>query len=187
MSTADPCVVVILGASGDLTHRKLIPALYEMARLGALDARTQVLGVSRRPKTDEAFRAELAEGARAAAGAAFDAAAWERLAQRVHYLAGDAATADAWPAIARAIHELDARHGTRGNVLFYLSVAPELYAPIVTQIDAAGLVTEGKRWCSIDPARRSWQRIVVEKPFGSDLDSARALNRALGSVFEEDA
>ena len=159
MSTADPCVVVILGASGDLTHRKLIPALYEMDRLGALDARTQVLGVSRRTKTDEAFRAELAEGARAAAGAAFDVGAWERLAQRVHYLAGDAATADAWPAIARAIHALDAEHGTRGNVLFYLSVAPELYAPIVAQIDAAGLVTEGKRWCSIDPARRSWLRV----------------------------
>jgi glucose-6-phosphate 1-dehydrogenase len=187
VSTADPCVVVILGASGDLTHRKLIPALYEMDRLGALDARTQVLGVSRRPKTDETFRVELAEGARAAAGAGFDPRAWERMAQRVHYLAGDAASADAWPAIARTIHELDARHGTRGNVLFYLSVAPELYAPIVSQIDAAGLVTEGKRWCSIDPARRSWQRIVVEKPFGSDLDSARALNRALGSVFEEDA
>jgi glucose-6-phosphate 1-dehydrogenase len=187
VTAADPCVVVILGASGDLTHRKLIPALYEMDRLGAIDARTQVLGVSRRPKTDDAFRAELAEGARAAAGASFDPAAWERLASRVHYLSGDAATADAWPAIARAIHELDAKHGTRGNVLFYLSVAPELYAPIVRQIDAAGLVTEGKRWCSVDPARRSWQRIVVEKPFGSDLDSARALNRALGTVFEEDA
>ena len=73
-----------------------------------------------------------------------------------------------------------------GNILFYLSVSAELYEPIITQIDAAGLVTEGKRWCSVDPARRSWQRIVVEKPFGHDLDSARSLNRALGRVFEED-
>ena len=187
MASADPCVIVILGASGDLTHRKLVPALYEMARRGAIDTRTQVLGVSRRPKTDEQFRAELAEDARLALGADFVGSAWEPLAARIHYLAGDAARPEAWPEIARAVHGLDAKAGAGGNVLFYLSVAPELYEPIIAQIDAAGLVTEGKRWCSIDPARRSWQRIVVEKPFGHDLDSARALNRALGRVFEEEA
>ena len=187
MPLPDPCVIVILGASGDLTHRKLVPALYEMARLGNIDPRTQVLGVSRRPKSDDAFRAELADGVRAATGPSFDERAWQALAGRIHYLAGDAADAHAWPEIAERIHALDAASGTRGNVLFYLSVAPELYAPIVAQIDAAGLVTEGKRWCSVDPARRSWQRIIVEKPFGTDLESARALNRALGTVFEEES
>ena len=185
--SADPCIIVILGASGDLTHRKLIPALYEMSRRGAIDARTQVLGVSRRPKSDEQFREELAVDARKALGAEFKDDAWKPLAERIHYVAGDAATADAWPAIVQAIHALDAKSGTGGNVLFYLSVAPELYEPIITQIDAADLVTEGKRWCSVDPAKRSWQRIVVEKPFGHDLDSAKSLNRALGRVFEEDA
>jgi glucose-6-phosphate 1-dehydrogenase len=184
---ADPCIVVILGASGDLTHRKLVPALYEMSRRGAIDPRTRILGVSRRPKTDAEFRDELAADCRRALGAEFVDAAWKPLAERIHYLAGDAATGAAWPAIAESIHALDAQAGTCGNVLFYLSVAPELYEPIIAQIDAAGLVTEGKRWCSIDPARRSWQRIVVEKPFGHDLDSARALNRALGRVFEEEA
>ena len=179
--------MVILGASGDLTHRKLVPALYEMSRRGAIDPRTRILGVSRRPKTDAQFRDELAADCRRALGAEFVDAAWKPLAERIHYLAGDAATGAAWPAIAEAIHALDAQAGTGGNVLFYLSVAPELYEPIIAQIDAAGLVTEGKRWCSIDPARRSWQRIVVEKPFGHDLDSARALNRALGRVFEEEA
>ena len=154
--------MVILGASGDLTHRKLVPALYEMNRRGAIDPRTRVLGVSRRPKTDAQFRDELAAGARKALGAEFVDASWAPLAERIHYLAGDAAAGDAWPAIAQAIHELDAKAGTCGNVLFYLSVAPELYEPIIAQVDAAGLVTEGKRWCSIDPARRSWQRIVVE-------------------------
>ncbi len=187
MPPADPCVIVILGASGDLTHRKLIPALYEMDRRGALDARTRVLGVSRRPKSDAEFREELAADARKALGAEFVDAAWKSLADRVHYLAGDAARAEAWPDIARAIGELDGLAGGRGNVLFYLSVGPELYEPIIGQIDAAGLVTEGKRWCSVDPSRRSWQRIVVEKPFGHDLDSARSLNRALGRVFEEEA
>jgi len=185
--SADPCVIVILGASGDLTHRKLVPALYEMNRSGAIDPRTRILGVSRRLKSDAQFRDELAEGARHALGAEFRDDAWRPLAERIHYVAGDAATGDAWPKIARAVHELDARAGTCGNVLFYLSVAPELYEPIIAQIDAAGMVNEGKRWCSIDPARRSWQRIVVEKPFGHDLDSARALNRALGRVFEEEA
>ncbi|MFO0963935.1 MAG: glucose-6-phosphate dehydrogenase [Phycisphaerales bacterium] len=185
---ADPCVIVILGASGDLTHRKLVPALYEMSRAGALAPETVVLGVSRTPKSDAAFRDELVEGVRAAVGVSdFDAAAWKTLADRIFYCAGDAAQAQAWPDIAAALRDLEARFHTRGNVLFYLSVAAELYEPIIAQIDAAGLVTEGKRWCSVDPSKRSWQRIVVEKPFGSDLGSARALNRALGRVFEEDA
>ena len=108
VASADPCIIVILGASGDLTHRKLIPALYEMSRRGAIDARTQVLGVSRRPKSDEQFREELAVDARKALGAEFKDDAWKPLAERIHYVAGDAATADAWPAIAQAIHALDA-------------------------------------------------------------------------------
>ncbi len=185
---ADPCVIVILGASGDLTHRKLIPALYEMSRAGAIDPRTCVLGVSRTPKSNDAFRDELAEAVRAAVGVSdFDAAAWKELSQRIFYCAGDAARAEAWPAIVAGIRELDARFADRGNALFYLSVAAELYEPIIEQIDHAGLITEGKRWCSVDPSKRSWQRIIIEKPFGSDLGSARALNRALGRVFEEDA
>lgn len=187
MATADPCVIVILGASGDLTHRKLIPALYEMNRREAIDPRTRILGVSRRAKTDDEFRSDLAADARKALGAEFDEASWKPLAERIHYIAGDAATAGSWSSIAAAIGEIDSKAGTCGNILFYLSVAPELYEPIITQIDAAGLVTEGKRWCSVDPTRRSWQRIIIEKPFGHDLDSARALNRALGRVFEEDA
>ena len=188
MPAADPCIIVILGASGDLTHRKLVPALYEMHVRGAIDPRTRVIGVSRRPKSDDAFRAELAEAARRATGnEGFDAHAWDSLAARISYFAGDAAQPDAWPALTQAIHAADVAAGTGGNVLFYLSVGPELYEPIIAQIDAAGLVTEGKRWCSVDRTKRSWQRIVVEKPFGHDLGSARALNRALGRVFEEDA
>ena len=188
MPAADPCIIVILGASGDLTHRKLVPALYEMHVRGQIDPRTRVIGVSRRPKPDDAFRAELAESVRRATGnEGFDAHAWSDLAARISYFAGDAASPDAWPALTQAIHAADVAAGTGGNVLFYLSVGPELYEPIIAQIDASGLVTEGKRWCSVDRSKRSWQRIVVEKPFGHDLGSARALNRALGRVFEEDA
>ncbi len=187
MANAEPCVIVILGASGDLTHRKLIPSMYEMARAGALPDNTCILGVSRSPKTDQSFRDDLEKGVRAAAGSDFDAAAWATLAARIHYLPGDAVKAEAWAPIAARVSALQEQYGCHGNVLFYLSVAPELYEPIIAQIDAAGMVTEGKQWCSLDRTRRSWQRIIVEKPFGHDLGSARALNRALGRVFEEDA
>ncbi len=178
---------LILGASGDLTQRKLVPALYEMVRAGSLPGNTCVLGVSRTTKTDDVFRSELERSVRAAMGEDFDAGVWKSLAERIFYQPGDAVKSDAWDTIARRIAELNERFDCRGNTLFYLSVAPELYEPIIAHIDAAGLVTEGKQWCSIDRTKRSWQRIVVEKPFGHDLGSARALNRTLGRTFEEDA
>ncbi|MBL9141918.1 MAG: glucose-6-phosphate dehydrogenase [Phycisphaerae bacterium] len=187
MNAPEPCVLLILGASGDLTQRKLVPALYEMARAGALPSNTCILGVSRTPKTDDVFRSELERSVRAAMRDDFDAAVWKALAERIFYLAGDAVKPDAWREISERIADLNQRFDCRGNTLFYLSVAPELYEPIVANIDAAHLVTEGKQWCSLDRSRRSWQRIVVEKPFGNDLNSARALNRALGRTFEEDA
>ncbi len=187
MTDPDPCVLVILGASGDLTHRKLVPALYQLARADSLPASTCVLGVSRTPKTDDEFRAELERGVRAAEGAHFDAESWKALAARIYYQAGDAVKPDQWKAIALRITQLDEHHATGGNVLFYLSVAADLYEPIIANIDTAHLVTEGKQWCSLNRTRRVWQRVVVEKPFGQDLNSAKALNRALGRVFEEDA
>ena len=88
---------------------------------------------------------------------------------------------------AARIESVNSGHGGKGNVLFIMSVAPELYEPIVEQIGAAGLLTEGRRWCSLNQNDRSWQRIIVEKPFGSDDASAASLNRALGRVFDEEA
>lgn len=184
--SADPCILVIFGASGDLTARKLIPAMYEMCRAKALAAATKIVGVSRTSKTDEAWREEIESWVRKQA-VGFDEAAWRHFAQRLHYVPGDAAKPDCYPALGRRLEELAKAHGTKGNLLFYLSVAEPLYEPIIAEIDAAGLVTEGKRWCSIDPDSRSWQRIIVEKPFGHDADSAASLNRALGRVFEEES
>ncbi len=184
MRTADPCVLVIFGASGDLTARKLIPALYEMHRAGALPAKFQVLGVSRREKNDAAWRDELALSVQKHAKG-WDAAAWSNFATCIHYFAGDAAQGEMYRALAERLGQFDAQDGTRGNRLFYLSVGPELYESIVQRIEDASLVTEGKRWCAIDRDERSWQRIIVEKPFGSDEASAASLNRTLGRVFEE--
>ena len=186
MAAADPCVLVILGASGDLAKRKLIPAMAEMAHQRLLHPDTVILGVSRTPKSDQEWRAELAPWV-ARQSPELPPDAWTAFAPRTFYLAGDAASADPYPRLQARLAELAAAHRTRGNVLIYMSVAPELYEPIVAQIDAAGLVTEGRRWCSIDPGQRSWQRIIVEKPFGFDDASAASLNRALGRVFDEDA
>ena len=184
--TVDPCVLVILGASGDLTHRKLVPAMFEMARAGTLHPSTCILGVSRTRKTDEQWRLEL-EPWVAKQVKGFDADAWRKFSERIFYEAGDAATAEPYGRIGGRIQKLDAERKCRGNVLFFMSVAPELYEPIVDQIGAAGLVTEGRRWCSIDQSSRTWQRIIVEKPFGNDDASAASLNRALGRVFDEEA
>ena len=183
---ADPCVLVIFGASGDLTRRKLIPAMYEMHRAGMLPPEACVLGTARRPKTDDEWRAELEPWVREHANG-FDPQAWRTFAARIHYHACDATLGDSYPPLLERIEGLARRHCCRDNVLFFLSVAPHLYEPIVECIDRSGIVTEGRRWCSIDPANRSWQRVIVEKPFGSDMASAESLNRVLGRAFEEEA
>jgi glucose-6-phosphate 1-dehydrogenase len=183
--------MVIFGASGDLTRRKLIPALYEMGRRGQLPEGMCVLGVSRSPLSDDEFRSRLTPGVRESA-TGYDESAWRALARRVFYHAADATDLESYRALSRRVAEIGDAHGISRpnggpNSLFYLSVAPALYEPIIAAIGAAGLVVEGKRWCSLRPEATSWQRIIVEKPFGTDLASARSLNRSLGRVFDEES
>ncbi len=187
---AEPCVIVIFGASGDLTHRKLIPSLYDLYRQGVLPRGTQIMGVSRTPMTDDAFRDKLLPSVKKFAGK-FDDAAWREFAQNVWYQPGDAAEMRPESPIAQRIMDLSRRAAIgkidgAPNVLFYLSVSPNLYEPIIAAVGASGLITEGKRWCSLKPESSPWQRIIIEKPFGTDLASAASLNRALGRVFEEE-
>ncbi len=194
IASPDPCLLVIFGASGDLTHRKLIPAMYELSRGGAhgtLPKNFAIVGVSRTPMTDQQFRDKMRESA-AKFVPSFDAKSWDAFSKCLHYHAGDGASHEAYPSLIERCKKLGHEHGlTRSNgmpnILFYLSVSPNLYEPIIANIGAAGLVEEGKRWCSLNPAETPWQRIIVEKPFGSDLNSAISLNQALGRVFEEDA
>lgn len=188
---AEPCAVVIFGASGDLTKRKLIPALYELFARGQLPDGTFVVGTSRTPMTDEAFRDAMHPWVKDHAKG-FDEAKWGKFAARLHYHAGDGATKELYAGLTDRLCEIGRSMGAsksdgQPNVLFYLSVAPTLYEPIIGAIGEAGIVTEGKRWCALEPDRMPWQRIIVEKPFGNDLDSARSLNMALGRVFEEEA
>jgi glucose-6-phosphate 1-dehydrogenase len=189
----EPCILVIFGASGDLTQRKLIPALYELSRGGhaRLPERFAVIGVSRTPMSDADFRAKMRESAKEFASE-FDDASWERFAPVLHYCPGDATKPEAFPGLVDQTRRLGEKLGIAKatgmpNILFYLSVAPNLYEPIIRCIGDSGMVSEGKRWCSINPGETPWQRIIVEKPFGVDLRSAHELNMALGRVFEEEA
>ena len=190
-SPAEPSVIVIFGASGDLAWRKLVPALYELDDRGELPEGLCVLGVARTELSDEAFRDRMREGAEQHASG-FDADRWRAFAARLEYVTADATDHQAVGNVVERARSMGEARGilrAQGgpNLLFYLSVAPKLYEPIIDAIGAAGAVTEGKRWCSLEPESTAWQRIVVEKPFGEDLASAERLNKTLGRVFEEES
>jgi glucose-6-phosphate 1-dehydrogenase len=172
---AQPLTVVIFGASGDLTSRKLVPALFNLAQKGRLPAETRVLGVSRTEFTDDAFRQHLAEKARETlAGEPFDPAKWSEFAGRVSYLSADLTQ----PKGAAPLEEWFKANegGSGGRRLYYLSVAPELYAELGEHIGAAGLAKE----------EGGFRRLVIEKPFGHDRATAVALNEALHRHWRED-
>ncbi len=179
-----PCLIVIFGASGDLTRRKLVPALFELFLAGILPNGLGVLGISRSRLGDEGFRQRCKPGCAARRG--FSESAWNTFSQRLRYHAADAASPSEWPAIVQALQLECDRYGTGGNTLFYLSVAPELYQPIIANLGSSGLVKGGKLWCQAPSEASPRQRIIVEKPFGSDLASAEELNRALGRVFDDE-
>ena len=179
-----PCLLVIFGASGDLTRRKLVPALFELFVAGLLPSRLGVLGISRSRLGSDGFRERCKPGCTDRRG--FTDAVWNTFAERLHYHAADAANASEWPAICQALKEECERYSAAGNILFYLSVAPEIYQPIIANIGAAGLVKASKPWCQAQAMATPRQRIIVEKPFGSDLASAEQLNRALGQIFDDE-
>ncbi|MCA9279101.1 MAG: glucose-6-phosphate dehydrogenase [Phycisphaeraceae bacterium] len=186
--TIEPCLIVLFGASGDLTWRKLIPALFDREQKGKLPESFAVLGVSRTKMSDDEWRDKLGEKSKLDT----HGGTWAKFAQRLHYHPADATKQDDYPGLVQRISELNTQHALERcdgapNLLFYLSVAPQLYEGIIQCLGDSGLVTEGRRWCSLHPDQTSWQRIIVEKPFGTDLASAVSLNRALGRVFDEDA
>jgi glucose-6-phosphate 1-dehydrogenase len=172
---ATPLTVVIFGASGDLTSRKLIPALFNLAQKGRLPPEAKVLGISRTAYTDEEFRDHLAGKARdVLAGEAFDPAKWAEFAKRVHYVATDVTQPGGMTPLAEW---LKANEGPGvGRRLYYLSVAPELYPELSEHLGGAGMNKEQGGFC----------RLVIEKPFGHDRASAVALNEALHKHWRED-
>jgi glucose-6-phosphate 1-dehydrogenase len=168
-----PHTIVIFGASGDLTSRKLVPALFQLFQKGRLPKETRVVGVSRTPHTNDSWREELAGTTAKAAGAAFVSEKWAEFAPQLHYLPGDAENAADFQQLAELLDRLEGEAGS--TRVYYLSTLPRLYARIAANLGAAGLADES----------RGPRRIVVEKPFGADLVSAQALNHDLHQVFSE--
>ena len=182
---AEPCTMVICGATGDLTERKLAPALYNCLLGGFLPPEFTVVGFARRDLSDEAFRDHLLEGInKYSRNRPAKPAIWESFAKGIEYHRGEFDDPAAYVELARRLDRLDRDRGTAGNRLFYLAVPPALYPEIVKQLDRAGLAAPGDR--RRGGSKRGWTRVIVEKPFGSDLDSARRLNRELAEVFDEE-
>jgi glucose-6-phosphate 1-dehydrogenase len=182
--TAEPCSVVIFGASGDLTQRKLVPALYNLRHDGLLADGGALVGFARRPKSDEQFRAEMRAGAAAHSRTPIDAAAWDAFAANMRYHQSDFDDPAGYAGLRALLDELDQARGAApgaGNRLFYLATPPEAYPTIVARLGEAGL--NGP-----PPSHREgagWTRIIIEKPFGRDLTSAQALNSHVLGAFDE--
>jgi glucose-6-phosphate 1-dehydrogenase len=176
------CLIVIFGASGDLTKRKLAPAISYLWDRGMTPENFAVLGVSRTKYSDDEFRGMVRDFK---PGAYPDDNKWDEFSKHLHYEPCDATKADAWPDLVKRIKSISEAHGTGTNILFYLSMAPQFFEPIIDNIGASGLVLDGKRMVPIDRDNDTWQRIVVEKPFGSDPESAVKLNNTLAEVFWE--
>jgi glucose-6-phosphate 1-dehydrogenase len=175
-SAAEPCVLVIFGATGDLTHRKLMPAIYNLAHEGQLPASFAIVGFARRPKTHDQFRTELRDAvAERSRFQPINPAVWEALAQGIFYHQSEFGDDHGYKKLDQLLKKLDGERGTAGNRLFYLAAAPAEFEGIIEQLGAAQLVQNDG----------TWQRIIVEKPFGSDLASAQKLNSTLAAVFEE--
>ncbi len=173
---AHPNVMIIFGAGGDLTRRKLIPALFHLCAGGLLPDSFAVLGVDRLELSDEGFRDHLLAHARDRLETSFDPQVWDRLAQRVHYLHGNIDDQTMYLKLCERLTRIDAERSTEGNYIFYLAVPPKLFGEIVRNLGNVGLTAEGPG---------DWRRVIIEKPFGTDLESAVALNRTLHETLNE--
>jgi len=174
---ADPCILVIFGAAGDLTKRLLMPSLLNLATDGLLPERMAVVGLGREELTHESFRDRMtADVKRFATRAPFDAQRWSSLASRLHFIRGGFEDPLAYQALAALIARLDREHETQGNVLVYMATPPSVFGEIAKNIHLSGLMGR----------ETGWTRLIVEKPFGHDLASAMALNESMRRDWSED-
>ncbi len=173
---ADPCLMVIFGAGGDLTKRKLIPALCNLAAAKLLTDRFAIIGFAYNDLTTETFRKQLSEDIRQFATCPVSPEMWDWFLKRIYYVRGDFQDPKAYQQLKEQIAQAEKAHDTPGNHFYYLAVAPKFFGGVVRQLGAAGLASE---------ENGRWRRVIVEKPFGRDLESARALNAELKQVLEE--
>jgi glucose-6-phosphate 1-dehydrogenase len=180
--TPDPCIVVIFGASGDLTKRKLLPALYHLEQSGLLPKDFAVVGVARRP-LEKTFAPDMKEGIVSGGGVEKDEAKLGPFVDRIQYHAMNFDDASGYDALKKVLAEIDTKFGTKGNRLFYLATAPEYFSDIIKYLGDHGMA---KPEVGTDGAHKNWVRTIIEKPFGHDLESAKALNNEVNKVFGED-
>ena len=177
-ATPEPVTVVLFGASGDLAKRKVIPAMFDLAQHNALGERYAIVGFSRTVMNDDSFRASVGEAAKTISEVGpIDPQKWQEFAGNLHYSTGDYKDQNSYADLAKRLAEIEGEKKLGGNRLFYLSTPPEVYTDIVENLGRAGLARPENP--------HSWVRIIIEKPFGRDLDSAKELNRIVLSVFEE--
>jgi glucose-6-phosphate 1-dehydrogenase len=175
---AGPCGLVIFGVTGDLARKKLMPAVYDLANRGLLPPGFALVGFARRDWARQDFNHVVYEAVQQHARTPFRESVWRQLAEGFRFVPGDFADDDAFDELARTIHELDKSRGTGGNHAFYMSIPPKFFPVVIKQLSRSGLAAQDGE---------QWRRIVVEKPFGHDLKSARELNEIVESVFPPDS
>ena len=172
----DPCVMVIFGAAGDLTRRKLFPALYNLARQQLLSREFAVVGLSHGAMSDEQYREWVTDDIKRYAGSDADPDLIEWFLRRVYYLTGEFDDKNTYVKLKEFLEKVNKDHSTHGNYFFYMATAPRFFGPVVEQLSAAGLMEENNS---------GWRRVIIEKPFGHDIDSAKTLNQQLLKVVSE--
>src|SRR3984893_18953114 len=171
---AGRCTMVIFGAGGDLTKRKLIPALYNLAKDRLLSPQFALIVFSYDSLTTEAFREQLSKDIKEFEPEPVDAKLWDWFLERIYYVQGDFQDSVAYEKLKLQVAAVEKAHATQGNRFFYLAVSPKFFAPVAKQLGQAGLTQE---------VEGKWTRVIEEKPFGRDLDSAKELHRELKKIL----
>lgn len=175
---AGPSGMVIFGVTGDLAKRKLLPAIYDLANRGLLPAGFTLIGYGRRDWSKEEFEAYVREAVVAGARTDFNDNVWDRLAEGMHFVTGNFDDDQAFDNLAATLAEMDRTRGTGGNWAFYLSIPPTNFADVCYQLERAGMAQDSEQ---------TWRRVIIEKPFGHDQESAQELNRVVNAVFPEES
>ncbi len=172
----DPCVMVIFGATGDLTRRKLVPALYNLAKYELLSREFAIVGVAHNAMTTDDFRKRVSDDLKEFVGPNLDPDLSEWFLRRLEYVTADFDDKSVYPKLKDLLAQVDRDHSTHGNYFFYLATSADFFGPIVEQLAANGLMEENNQ---------HWRRVIIEKPFGRDIDSAKTLNAQLLRVVNE--
>jgi len=172
----DPCVMVIFGAAGDLTRRKLIPALYNLAKYQLLSRDFAVVGIARSGMTTEDFRKKLSDEVKEFATSPLEPDLWEWFVRRLHYMQGNFGDKALYPKLKELLAKVDQDHSTHGNYFYYLATSADYFGPIIENLGENGLMAEDSQ---------HWRRVIIEKPFGHDLESAKELNKQILKVADE--